>query len=234
MMARAAAVAIGGIPRVNLLPKSELDRRARELLVGVWARIVIATMMFTLALIGGAFAWSQIVQQGLDAEQVRTTTLLGKIGGLADVSQTLQTEHDLIAYRGQAMGADLAWAGILGKIRGALPVDVTLTGFDFTPGAAPDPTAAKVTRAATEADAAKQAADAPVGLTGTITVSSPTPREMAPYVRALRDVEGIVSADANAATTSDAALGSYVYTIDVTFDQTVYSNRYTASEGDTK
>lgn len=224
MMSRAASLTVG-VPRVNLLPGSEVERRARERLTGIWARVVVAALAFTVALIGAGFAWSGFAQQTLAAEQSRTTALIGEVGALADVSNALQTERDLVSYRAEAMGSDLAWSGILSRIRGALPGDVTLTGFDLTPGAVPAAGAASA--GATDAAAAATAA---VGLTGTITVSSATPREMAPYVRALRGVEGIATADANATATSNATSDAYVYTIDVTFDQTVYSRSFTASE----
>jgi len=220
MMSRVPAALIGGVPRVILLPRSELDRRERERLTVAWARVVIGAILLAAVLIGAAFAWHQVAQQRLAAEQARTAALIGEIGALADVSAALQTEGDLVSYRADAMGSDLAWSGILSRVRGALPADVTLTGFDLTPGAVPDAAAASGTEAATAA------AEAAVGLTGTITVSSATPREMAPYVRALRAVQGVSGADANATATSSATTGSYVYTIDITFDQTVYSNSY--------
>lgn len=220
MMARGSALQVGDIPQVNLLPRSEFERRERERVTGVWGRAVIATMMITAAVIGGAYAWNLYTQQGLADEQARTTTLVGEIAGLADVSRSLQTERDLIAYRADAMGSDLGWTDVLGRVGRALPADVKLVGFDLTSGAVPDAGAA-------DAEAAKTAAQSAVGLTGTITLSSTTPREMAPYARALRDVEGISGADANAVVTSGQ--DGYLYTIDITFDQTVYSNNFAQS-----
>jgi hypothetical protein len=117
------------------------------------------------------------------------------------------------------MGSDLAWSGIFTRAQGALPADVTLVGFDLTVGAVPD----AASRAA-DAKKAKAAAKEAVGLTGTITVSSPTPRDMAPYARALREVDGISGADANTIATDSG--NGYLYTIDITFDQTVYSDSF--------
>jgi hypothetical protein len=219
MMARAVAPQVGATPRVNLLPRSELERRERERLTGTWARVVLGALVLTALLIGAAYAWNQFAQQQLAAEQARTTTLTGQIAGLSDVSRSLQTERDLIAYRAEAMGSDLAWSGIFAKARGALPADVTLVGFDLTVGAVPDAASQQA-----DAEKAKAAAKEAVGLTGTITVSSPTPRDMAPYARALRQVEGISGADANAIATDSGS--GYLYTIDITFDQTVYSNSF--------
>ncbi|MDT0158034.1 hypothetical protein Q9R19_10405 [Microbacterium sp. ARD32] len=216
-MARATALQVGDIPQVNLLPRSEFERRERERLTGVWGRAVIATLMLTTALIGGAYAWNLYTQQGLTGEQERTTALIGEIGELSEVSRTLQTERDLIAYRADAMGSDLGWTAVLDRISGALPADVQLVGFDLTVGAVPQGGGA-------DAEAAKEAAQQAVGLTGTITLASPTPREMAPYARALRAVEGVAGADASSVATSGA--DGYLYTIDITFDQTVYSGSF--------
>lgn len=227
MMARTTALQVGAAPAVNLLPRSELDRREREKLIGLWARVVLGALVVTAVLIGAAYAWNQFAQQQLAAEQARTSTLVGEIGGLSDVSRALQTENDLVAYRADAMGSDLAWSGIFDRVRGALPADVQLVGFDLTVGAVPDAASAKA-----DSEKAKDAAKEAVGLTGTITVSSPTPQDMAPYARALRAVVGVSRADANAVVTDTG--NGYLYTIDITFDQTVYSNSFSAAGKDAK
>lgn len=215
-MARIATAVVGGPPRVDLLPRSEVDRREREKLSAIWVRIGLLAVLLAAVLIGAAFAWNQFTQQQLAAEQDRSTQLLGQIGGLRDVSGALATEGELNAFRGQAMGSDFAWSGILDRVRGALPPDTTVTGFELRPGAAPNP-------AAKDKDAAKKE----IGLTGTLTIDSPNALDLGALARGLRGVDGVLAADGNTSTASQQSPGRYTYTIDVTFDQTVYSGRFT-------
>ncbi|WP_439901875.1 hypothetical protein [Microbacterium azadirachtae] len=214
-MSRIVAAAVGGPPRVDLLPRSEVDRREREKLSAVWVRIGLLALLLAAVLIGAAFVWNQFAQQQLVAEQDRSTQLLAQIGQLNDVSGALATEGELNAFRGEAMGSDLAWSGILDRVRSALPADTTVTGFELTPGAVPDP-------AAKDKDAAKKA----IGLTGTLTIDSPNALDLGALARGLRGVGGVLAADGRASTASQQSPGRYIYTIDVTFDQTVYSGRY--------
>ncbi|MFD6700108.1 MULTISPECIES: hypothetical protein [unclassified Microbacterium] len=220
-MARIVAAAPGGAPRVDLLPRSEIDRREREKLSAAWVRVGLLAVLLAVLLIGAAFAWNQFTQQQLAAEQSRSTQLIGQIGQLNEVSSALATESELNAFRSQAMGSDLMWSGVLDRVRGALPPETAVTGFELTPGAAPD-------AATKDKDAAKKA----VGLTGTLTIDSPNAIDLGALVRTLRGVDGVLAADGSANTASQQSPGRYKYTIDITFNQTVYSGQF--SEGAAK
>ncbi|OZB83386.1 MAG: hypothetical protein B7X32_10530 [Microbacterium sp. 13-71-7] len=178
-------------------------------------RIGLLAVLLAVLLIGAAFAWNQFSQQQLVAEQARSTQLLGQIGRMRDVSSALEAQSELNAFRGEAMGSDLVWSGVLDRVRGALPPETSVVGFDLTPGAVPDP-------AATDKDAAKKA----VGLTGTLTVDSPNAIDLGALSRTLRGVDGVLAADGNANIASQQSPGRYTYTIDITFNQTVYSGRF--------
>ncbi|GAA4480327.1 hypothetical protein [Microbacterium panaciterrae] len=214
-MARIAAVTPGGPPRVDLLPPSEIERREREALSAVWVRICLLAVLLAVVLVGATYAWKLYAEQNAAAEQARSITLIGQIGALSEVSKALATESELQNFRADAMGSDLAWTSVLDKARSVLPAGTTLVGFDLTPGADPGATTL-------DKDAAKKT----VGLTGTLTIDSPNPVDLGPYARALRDVDGILTADASAAARSSATPGRYTYTVDITFDQTVYSGRF--------
>lgn len=214
-MARIVAAAPGGAPRVDLLPRSEIDRREREKLSAAWVRVGLLAVLLAVVLIGGAFVWNQFTQQQLAAEQARSTQLIGQIGQLNEVSSALATESELNAFRSQAMGSDLAWSEVLDRVRGALPPGTTVTGFELTPGAAPD-------AATKDKDAAKKA----VGLTGTLTIDSPNAIDLGVLARTLRGVDGVLAADGSANTASQQSPGRYTYTVDITFNQTVYSGQF--------
>ena len=218
-MARIIPVTPGGMPRVDLLPRSEIERREREKLSATWVRICLLAALLAVVLVGGAFAFNLWAQQNLVAEQARSTQLVQQIGALSDVSGALATETELQNFRADAMGSDLAWTAILDKVRSPLLPESAVLGFDLVPGVAPVPAAAG---AAKDDAAAKKA----VGLTGTLTIDSPNPLDLGPYVRNLRGVAGVLAADANAVVTSPSTPGRYTYTVDITFDQTVYSDRF--------
>ncbi|MCE4027659.1 hypothetical protein LXM50_16910 [Microbacterium sp. Au-Mic1] len=217
-MARIAAVTPGGPPRVDLLPRSEVERRERDALSRTWVRVGLLAILLAVALIAGAFAVNLFAQQRLAAEQDRSNQLIGQIAGLSDVSNALKTEADLTQFRADAMGSDLSWAGIFDRIRSSLPPDTNLTGFELTPGSAPV--------AGADAKTTEKAAKSAVGLTGTLTLDSGTALDLGAYVRSLRTVQGVLTADANSTTSGSTAAGRFTYKVDVTFDQTVYSGDY--------
>ena len=213
-MSRTAPASTLGLPRVNLLPPSEVARRERETLAGRWIWVGIAAVILSAALVAGAWLWNQLAQQQLAAEQNRTTTLVQQVGALSDVSGALAADRDLRAYLAEAMGSDIVWQGVRSSVESALPGGVTLIGFELIPGA---PAATKLSD-----DDAKAA----VGLTGTVTLDSPNTLDIAAIAERLRTVGAVMLSDANAITGSSLAEGNYTYTIDVTFDQSIYTGRF--------
>ena len=215
-MARTApAFAFAGVPRVNLMPPLEIERRKRASLVRGWAWAVIAAMLVAALVIAGAFALKFTADQALAAEQANTNVLLAELGSLSEVSGALATEAELTAFRGDAMGADFAWAPVVATITGALPADVALTGFDLTTGGTPQ-----------TADAATE-----VGLIGTMTLESPNPIDLPATIRQLRALEAVASVDGLALSTGQQSVGTYTYQLELAFDQSIYSGRFAATEG---
>ncbi|MEV7632545.1 hypothetical protein AB0N64_09065 [Microbacterium sp. NPDC089318] len=215
-MARTMAL-VAAAPRVNLLPPSEVGRREREALTGRWIWVGLAALLLSALLVAGAWLWNQFAQQQLAAEQSRTNVLIAQIGGLSEVSGALSTDRELRGYLADAMGSDLAWKDIQVKVESQLPRDVRLVGFDLLPG---PPAASKLT---------EEDASAGVGLRGTVTLDSPNTLEIATVATRLRDIGSIVSSDASALAESTTEPGRFVYTIDVIFDQSIYTARFAAN-----
>jgi hypothetical protein len=202
------------MPRINLMPKSEIARRERDVLIRRWVWGVFAAILVTLAIVAAAFAFTWFSNQRLAAEQARTNELLTQLAALSEVSGALAAEGELTAFRSEAMVSDFAWAPVMAKVTGILPGDVSFTGFAMTTGGAPqseDPT--------TEP-----------GLVGTLTLDSPTPIDIVSTVRSLRQVEGVLSADGQAVTTSNVIEGHYAYEVTVAFDQSIYSGQYAVAD----
>ena len=215
-MAASIAPALAGVPRVNLMPRSEIARRDREKLTRLWVWVVFGSAVVALLIVAAAFLFKWSADQGLAAEQARTNQLLTEIAALSDVSEALATESELTDFRTEAMATDLMWSPVVAKVLGVLPADAVLTGFDLTVGGAPqgtDPTLEE-------------------GLVGTISVDSPTPLDIVGIIRSLRDVDGVMYADGQSVSSSQIGEGRFAYLLNVRFDQTVYSGEYAAAEGE--
>lgn len=205
-----------GIPRVNLMPRSEVVRRERDKTIRTWVWVVLAAVIVAVLIIAGAFAFKLFADQRLATEQARTNVLLTEIASLSEVSRAIATESELTDFRAEATATDFEWAPVIAKLASVLPVDTALTGFDVSAGGVPqgdDPTAEQ-------------------GMVGTVAVDSPTPLDIVTIIRALRDVEGVQFADGRAVTSSEVSEGRFAYSLEVKFDQSIYSAKYAAAEGD--
>lgn len=211
------AVAFTGTPRVNLMPRSEIARRERDALVRLWLWIVFASVIVAVLIIAAAVWIKFSADQRLAEEQARTNVLLTEIASLSEVSQALNTEADLTAFRGEAMATDLAWTPVVSTLTSVLPSQADLTGYDLIAGGVP-----------LGGDPALEA-----GLLGSVGVQSPTPLDIVAIIRSLRGVEGVLYADGLSVTPSPITDGSYAYVINMIFDQSVYSGAFadSAEEG---
>lgn len=211
--ANAAVHAWGGAPRVNLMPRAETERRQRAVLARRWIGALVAALLLVATASGLAFALQIFAAQRLVVEQARTTSLLGQLAELGDVRQALDLEADLQTFRADAMATDLRWSPLIATVQQQLPDGVSITGFSLAPGPAPqgdDPTAEE-------------------GVSGTLTLSSATPTEIVPIVRALRPLPGVLEADGWQST---AEQDSYSYEIRIALDQSVYTGAYAKEDAE--
>jgi hypothetical protein len=208
-------IAVARVPRVNLLPPSELARRDRAKLTRRWFWAGLATLLVVVALVAGAFALKWVADQQLAAEQATTNDLLLELSALSEVSRALATETELSAFQSEALGADFAWQPVIASITSALPAGVTLAGFDVVTGGIP------------------QGADPAIeeGLVGVIRLESPTAIDMPATIRAVRALPSVIDADGRLVATSLAGVGAFQYEISVVFDQSIYSGAY-AQQGE--
>lgn len=211
MMAAASppAMTLGGAPRVDLMPRTETDRRQRHALVRKWVWAIVAAVSAVAVAIGGG-VWMQLsAAQRLAGANAETTTLLSEMAALTDVRRTAALEDELTDFRSQAMASDISWPGLIGTIANVLPDDVVISGFDLTSGAIPvgeDPSAE-------------------VGAIGLVTFASPTPVEIVPLIRSVRALPGVADAD-GWESTSEGDPRVYTYVLRTTFDQSVYTGDY--------
>ena len=106
-MAATVTPVLAGIPRVNLMPRSEVARRERDKLTRAWVWGVLGAIVVALLIVAAAFYLKWSADQRLAAEQAQTNQLLLEIASLAEVSTALATESELTDFRREAMASDL-------------------------------------------------------------------------------------------------------------------------------
>lgn len=214
MVSAAPAVAFGA-PLINLMPRTEIDRRARVSLVRRWAWGIVAALAVVALASAGTLTLRIGSEVRLAAQNLRTSSLLGEMAALSDVRAAVNLEKELDRFRAQAMASDLRWAAVVGQVRDAAPEGVTITGFNLTPGPIPvgdDPAAE-------------------VGAIGTVTFHSASPVESVPLIRTMRTLPGVVDADGWELTSEgDTAARTYTYVLQITLDQSIYTGTYTEDE----
>lgn len=213
-MAKATTPASVGFAHVNLMPRSEIEKRERERLTRAWVWGVFGAIVLTLLIIAGAFWLNLMAAQRLASEQAKTNDLLLQLSSLSEVSGALATEAELEDFRSLAMSTDLSWTPVIAAVASVLPADSVMTGFELTTGGAPQTD-----------DPSGEA-----GLSGIVSVESPRPLDIVDIARALRGVDGVLYADGQSVLSSASTGGRFAYILNVTFDQTVYADAYPATE----
>lgn len=209
-MAAAPAAFRPGLPRVDLMPRAEVERRDRARLVRGWLWALLGAVAVTVLLVAGAFIARGVADAALAAERARTQELLIELGSFSEVSGALGAQATLEGFRAEAMASDFAWGPVIDRVRSVLPPGVELAGFDLITGPAPsggEPVAGE-------------------GLVGVLTFGSPNAIDIAQLVRSLRTVPGVAAADGRLVSSSQQDVGAYTYEVTVTFDQTIYSGRF--------
>lgn len=201
---------IGALPRVDLLPPSEMRRRDMMARARTWLYIGLGTLAVTLLTVGGAFAYKVTADVRLAFEQARTLQILGGIAELAEVSQAIALRTELSRTGSEAMAGDLEWAEVVGTIGERLPDGVSILDYALTAGPVPD----------VDADPA-----AATGAFGTVTVTSAQPLALVDLTRTLRGVETVQLTEVDELTSEDDK-PLYEYRIRFSIDQSVYSGAF--------
>ncbi|WP_394278433.1 hypothetical protein [Microbacterium sp.] len=211
--AKAPTLGLGALPRVDLLPPSEVRRRETAARARAWAMAAVGALVVSASAVAGAFAFNMSAGVRLAAEQQRTQTLLASVAELADVSRALSLRSSLQALRADAMAGDLRWIAALDTIAETLPTGIRIVDYALIAGPVPD---------VALPDAA--------GLTGTVTVSSAAPIDLSSLTRTLRDVDAVQVTEVDELT-SEADSG-FEYRLRVQLDQSVYSGDFVADGAD--
>ncbi|HAM45000.1 MAG TPA: hypothetical protein DCM67_08290 [Propionibacteriaceae bacterium] len=208
------ALQAGTVPRVNLLPPAEMERRSRRELIVRWfgAAFVAVVLVFSVSAV--AFGWAAQASGYLIQQQEAAASLNSQMEQYRDVAHLSSDAAKLRQMRAVAGANDIDWTALADEIKAVLPTKVTLTGFRLAPGAAPK----------AGADAKAQ-----VGLQGTLTFSSNRTVAQAETINKLRTLPGLLSVDAGALSVADN--GGYTFEATVSFDQTRYTGRFDETGG---
>lgn len=199
------------LPRVDLMPRAETERRARSRVARRWSLAVLVAFAFVVAASAFAFAMQIAATARLAMENARTTSLLSELAALSDVRDALELEAELVAFRTDAMANDVAWLPLLDRLQPAFPAGSAVVGFHLEPAGVPqgdEPTAE-------------------IGATGTLTVVSTTFDDVTALVRAIRPLTGVVVVDG---WSSRFENGAYRHELRIALDQSVYTGDYAVEE----
>lgn len=207
MAAATSPAGFAGAPRVNLMPRGEIQRRDRSALARRWTLAIVATLAVVVAASAGAFAMQIAAATRLAVENARTTAVLGELAAMSQVRDALALENELATFRTSAMATDVSWLPLLNSIAPAIPQEARIVGFSLAPGGIPqgdDPTAE-------------------IGVTSTLMIDSPAVADVAPLVRAIRPMAGVIEVDA---WSTVLETGDYRHEIRIVLDQTLYTGDY--------
>lgn len=211
---RGSGLVLAGVPRVNLLPASEVRRRAAGVLIRRWVAGLLATAVVVSGLVAAAYWGRGLAEVQLAAEQARTMELNSDLASLSHVSQAFAERARLIELRGQAMSTDTDWQETFAELTRALPSGATLTGFELIAGTNP----------VAEAEPA-----AGIGLVGRVTVHTDDPADQKRMIEKLRTLDTTLAADAGALTADNER--GFTFMVELVLDQTHYSGDYLPQEG---
>ena len=212
MSKKTAPNVVVAVPRVNLMPRVEVERRQQAAQLRRWGWGVVAALIIVALVGAGCFTLKWVADGALVAQQQKSVTLLTQLASMTKVSRTLATERQLGTFSTNVRAEDIGWAQTLTALESALPKGVVLTGFDLVPGAQPVPGAGP---------------HAAAGLSGQLTMTSNTALDITPVIRSTRQLGGVLSADGKELTSAAPGAGqstTYTYQLTIVFDQSIYTN----------
>jgi len=124
-------IAVGGAPRVDLLPPEvRAERRTAALVRRAWAGVVVVAVVVGIGS-GAAFLQRMQAEDALLMAQAETQSLLMSQTKYSDLKAT-QAKVDL-AIGAQKVGGstDIDWPAYLEKVQGTLPVGVTIVSVSL-------------------------------------------------------------------------------------------------------
>ena len=206
-------VAIGGTPRVDLLPSSLRERRQQKRFRrGMYAGIGVVAGLLAAG-IAGSLSFNAMAAASLAEEQAVTLDLLGRQAQYAELSAV--QDRIALAQAAQQVGAgtEVDWSGYLTELRATLPDGATLTSVTVdsaSPLAVYEQSTAPL--------------EGPRIATLTFTAASRALPDVPVWIDALRTLPAFVDATANSVTLDDT--GVYAVNMTMHIGPDAYANRF--------
>lgn len=215
----AVPLAVGGSPRVDLLPAEvHVHRRQRGAVRRAWAGVVVVALAVGIGA-GSAALTRTSAEDDLAAAQAETSSLLQQQLRYQDV-RTTERDSTLLEAAQQVGGAtEIDWSATLQSVQEKLPAGVQIVGVAID--------SASATEAYAQSDDPLQGQRI---ATLTIDATSTTLPSVPDWLTALRGVTGFVDASANSVNRDDTSSG---YTVNMTIhlDEKAYDDRHAAKKG---
>lgn len=195
---------IGGVPRVDLLPPELKEARAWRRARGRALVIVLCGAVLVLAGVLAATWWARVNVDARDAAQARTDELLSMQAEFAEVNAVQGGIRSAEQALEQAGATDILWESVLTDLRRTLPPQARVTSLTIEAPAPGAPLAP-----ATDVLQGERAA------TVRFTALTPEVPDVAAWVRAVEDIDGVVFVAPRAAQVLDDEPG---FTVEMSFD----------------
>jgi Tfp pilus assembly protein PilN len=213
-------LAIGGEPRVHLLPLDVSERKQmrqlkRRLGIGVVAAVVVVAAAYGAVTVSLATAQSQLAN-----EQARTTQLAAQQAKFSAVTKVKADSAAIQAAQKTASSAEVVWKPYVQDIEASLPAGSAIVDFNGTVDAPLGGTATTVTPLG-----------APHVATIQLTVTM-TQNPIGGWLTTLPSLKGFV--DATPDSIAKKSDGIYTVVVTIHLDKSALSTRYTKADGETK
>lgn len=120
-------MAIGGTPRVDLMPVAVKEAIKRRPIVRRLIAMVVLLIVVALLAVAGATYLALNAQLALALEQQRSDELLGQQLQYAEAREASRAVEETLAAQRVATLTEADWSDLLGEIRATLPPGVLLT-----------------------------------------------------------------------------------------------------------
>lgn len=204
-----AKIDFGQAPRVDLLPASEKERRARIALAQRWGAIAVGAIAVIGLLSSAALGWRLMSSSALTSEQNTSSSLLASLAGFSEVSTALNTTERVNSLRPRAMSTDIDWVGVYRSLDEKLPSGAEIVGLSMAVGGAPT---------------GDVPAESTPGVFIASTIESTDPVDHAELMQSFATIPGVLGV--NMTLLTESGTGAYFYDTTISFNQDIYSGKH--------
>lgn len=207
---RGSELAIGGVPRVDLLPP-EMRRARKEAAIRAGMLVLLGALV--VAVVAGTFGTSLLAtaaEAELAAEQQKTTDLFQQQQEFIEVRQNAQQIAQIEAAVRVGSSTLVDWESLLASLTAAFPEGTAVRSF----------TVQSATPLAGQPQATTPLAQPGIAAVS-LEVSTPTLLESEVWIRSLVPIGGVADVDADSVRSAE---GAYLTRLTVWVDETVLVN----------